>query len=423
MAELGDAGDAFRGAAHSPRLERRRTLAVACLRSFLSGLLDRLDEAVGSAWQPDGLVMSYGVLEGDATALAVRPLGPMLEGQVAVLASGALDPTAAAALVAAVRRSPLWTPDRETYLLYPDREVPGLLERARVPASGHRVELLERVTRTRDRRLVVAAADGRWYFGGDLRNAADVGRVLDDLAADPGWAQLVARDRAAVLDAFEEAVDHVAYTGRSGTFFAYEGLGSVYWHMVSKYLAAVQAAHDAVPAGAGYDEPRSRLAAAADDIRSGLLSHRSPEQVGAVPLDPYSHTPAGQGARQPGMTGQVKEDIVVRWHDLGLVADGGSVAFRPDVVAAREWRREAATWEHVDASGRVAAVRVPAGGLAFTWCQVPVVYVPGAEGPSIEVAWTDGTHRRVDGWALPDDVLDAVIHRSGTVARVTVSTP
>ncbi len=423
VAALGDAGDAFRDAVYGPALEGRAELAAPSLRSFLRGVLAWLDDAIASAWQPDGLVMSYGVLEGDATALTVRPLGPMLEGQVAVLASGALGPSAAAGLVDAVRRSPLWAADRQTYLLYPDREVPGLLERARVPESGRGIGLLERLAATPDRRLVAAAADGHWYFGGDLRNAADVGRVLDELVTDPAWAELVLRDRAAVLDVFEEAVDHAAYTGRSGTFFAYEGLGSVYWHMVSKYLAAVQAARDAVPTGAANDDIRSRLADAVDEVRAGLLSHRSPEQVGAVPIDPYSHTPSGQGARQPGMTGQVKEDIVVRWHDLGLVADGGTVGFRPDAVPEREWRGEPTTWEYVDASGRVGSVPVPAGGLAFTWCQVPVVYVRGGDGPSVEVQRSDGTRLRVEGWVLPADVLEAVVTRSGAVRALVVSAP
>ena len=43
-----------------------------------------------------------------------------------------------------------------------------------------------------------------------------------------------------LLTIFEEVFNHKAFTGRSGTFFGYEGLGSIYWHMVSKLLLAVQ---------------------------------------------------------------------------------------------------------------------------------------------------------------------------------------
>ncbi len=37
---------------------------------------------------------------------------------------------------------------------------------------------------------------------------------------------------------------------------------------------------------------------------------------GAIPTDPYSHTPGFAGAQQPGMTGPVKEDIC-RLGELG----------------------------------------------------------------------------------------------------------
>ena len=44
---------------------------------------------------------------------------------------------------------------------------------------------------------------------------------------------------------------------------------------------------------------------------------------GAFPTDPYSHTPAGKGAQQPGMTGQVKEDVISRFGELGVEVKNG----------------------------------------------------------------------------------------------------
>ena len=54
------------------------------------------------------------------------------------------------------------------------------------------------------------------------------------------YGELVKKEKALLLDIFEEVFDHKSFTGRSGTFFGYEGLGSIYWHMVSKLLLAVQ---------------------------------------------------------------------------------------------------------------------------------------------------------------------------------------
>ena len=52
------------------------------------------------------------------------------------------------------------------------------------------------------------------------------------------------------------------------------------------------------------------------DIRKGIGAHKSVLEQGAFPTDPYSHTPSMMGAQQPGLTGQVKEDFIVRMIEL-----------------------------------------------------------------------------------------------------------
>ena len=145
------------------------------------------------------------------------------------------------------------------------------------------------------------------HFAKRLMNAHDLRRALDEWAARPGQAALVQREGSFILELFERLFDHQSFTGRSGTFFAYEGLGSIYWHMVSKLLLAVQETFfRACDAGASPNVLRG-LADAYYDVRAGLGDHKSPDRYGAFPADPYSHTPAHAGARQPGLTGQVKE--------------------------------------------------------------------------------------------------------------------
>lgn len=58
---------------------------------------------------------------------------------------------------------------------------------------------------------------------------------------------MVATDSDAVLQIFEDVFNHKAFTGRSGTFYGYEGLGSIYWHMVSKlHLAVMEVINNAI---------------------------------------------------------------------------------------------------------------------------------------------------------------------------------
>lgn len=108
-----------------------------------------------------------------------------------------------------------------------------------------------------DTRVVVRDEDGDVHFNGGFRNAKSVRRALADLAQEDAWAEPVAADGDAVAALFEEVFDHASFTGRSGTFFANEGLGSIYWHMVSKLLLAVQESYHRAQEAS---EPPARVA-------------------------------------------------------------------------------------------------------------------------------------------------------------------
>ena len=47
------------------------------------------------------------------------------------------------------------------------------------------------------------------------------------------------QQKTALCGIYESVFNHRQFTGRSGSMFKYEGLGSIYWHMVSKLLLAV----------------------------------------------------------------------------------------------------------------------------------------------------------------------------------------
>ena len=65
--------------------------------------------------------------------------------------------------------------------------------------------------------------------------------------------------------------------------------------------------------------------------------HKPPTLYGAFPTDPYSHTPEGKGAQQPGMTGQVKEDIISRFGELGVFVEDGTLLFDPCMLRKEEF--------------------------------------------------------------------------------------
>lgn len=347
----------------------------------------------------------------------------MLEGQVAVLSSGQLSSQQSLALLESLRSSRLYRADQHSYILYPDKDLAGFLDRNRFsPERAAGCPIVAALVAAGDRSLVVADLHGDVHFASGIRNSRDVQAVLDRLAADPAWADLVAASRAALLDIFEEVFRHAEFTGRSGSFFAYEGLGSIYWHMVSKLLLAVQETLERAVAAGEPAETVQALADAYEDVRAGLGYCKPSTVYGAFPTDPYSHTPAGSGARQPGMTGQVKEEVLTRLGELGLRVEDGRIVFRPLQLRDSEWLAEPGAFDLIDVHGRSRRLDPPAGSLAFTFCQVPVVY-RRADQLGVSVVRADGSV--VD---FPDGQVDAelsasIFQRLGAVDRIEVSIP
>ena len=244
---------------------------------------------------------------------------------------------------------------------------------------------------------------------------------LDALRATD-YADLVEQDQKYILQLFEEVFNHKAFTGRSGTFFGYEGLGSIYWHMVSKLLLAVQEVCIKAFKEQEDDVTIGRLLEHFYEINEGIGVHKSPELYGAFPTDPYSHTPAGKGAQQPGMTGQVKEDILARFGELGVFVRSGKLVFDLCLLRQAEFTSEPLDFQYVDVNQTPGSIRMPANALGFTYCQVPVIYQI-ADQKAITVIYYNGTDQRIHGWVLDEVISKDVFERTGSVKQIIVHIP
>ena len=107
--------------------------------------------------------------------------------------------------------------------------------------------------------------------------------------------------------------------------------------MVSKLLLAVQEGLDRAGCAGEDAELVERLRSHYHEIREGIGVHKPPELYGAIPTDPYSHTPGFAGVQQPGMTGQVKEDLITRLGEMGVAVKDGRLSFRRDLVSRGEF--------------------------------------------------------------------------------------
>lgn len=387
--------------------------------------LAHLDATAAAAWRADGLVHSYNLIEvpDDERAL-VHHLPEMLEGQVAALTPGVFTAHQQADLLDALDASDLHRDDIDTYLLAPPCRPAAFLDKNVITSELLAADpLLTDLVDAGDRSVVQVDADGAARFHADLTTADALAARLDERAADERWSNAVATHRDATLRTFEAVFHHRAHLGRSGTMYAYEGIGSTYWHMVTKLLLAVQEAAS-VAASAGADsESVGRLVAAYDRVRAGLGVNLPPEVFGAIPIDPYSHTPAHAGAQQPGMTGAVKEELLARPRELGLRAENGQLVFDSLLLRSAEALTETTTWT-LDAAGGVSiSIELPAGSLGFTCCQVPIVVTPTPGAATVEVEFSDGRVERLDSDRLTVPTSASIFARTGEVLVVRATIP
>ena len=385
--------------------------------------LEYLDFGLEANRRADGLFHTYNVanLTADGRGLEVTRLPVMLEGQVAALTAGVLAPEESLDILERLFASALYRPRENSFMLYPEGRLPGFLEKNRVPrGQAAAIDLLQTLLARGDRSLLAPDAQGTLRFAGDFRHAGDLDAALDRLAAQPDLTAAVARDRAAILELFETVFHHRSYTGRSGAMYAYEGLGCVYWHMVAKLLLAVQETCQRAAFGQAAGAVGEGLARMYYRVREGIGYQKSARAYGAFPTDPYSHTPASGGARQPGMTGQVKEEILTRRGELGVTIGGGRVRFRPALLEPGEFLADGGHFACYDTLGRDQVLDLPPGSLAFTLCQVPVVYELAGPEAWIRVEFSDGTGLNLAGDELDEELSRQVFAREGRLAGIRV---
>jgi hypothetical protein len=416
---LGAAFSEYRAEVYQHGVSGTVEVSVDRLSAFLELSLKYIDHTIRAARRDNGLFDAYNLVAFSAEGVGVRRLYDMLEGQVSALSSGQLHGESAARLFETMEKSALYRPDQHSYLLYPLRTLESYLERNRIDADVvEKVPLFKALLAAGDSSLVVRDATGTCRFDASLSNARDVAAVLDRLAASASFGGLARQDRARVLDAYEAVFHHADFTGRSGRMYGYEGIGCIYWHMVAKLLLAAQ--EQALDARRRGDASAGALADAYDRVRAGLCFNKDPEEYGAFPMDPYSHTPPFAGAQQPGMTGQVKEIVLTRFGELGVNVDGGVLSFSPTLLHASELLTAPADFEYLGLDGKFRTLALGAGELGFTYCQVPVVYRAGARRSL--VVWQGDRKQELGGAsALPADLSAAIFGRTGQVTRVDVT--
>ncbi len=421
MDGLGNAGSTFRSSIYENGFNKEtKALAKSDVQQFVQVVLKYLDHSIEASRRSDDLFHAYNLMTIEGGGVSISYLSEMLEGQVGVLSSGYLSGEDSLAVLDGLKSSALFRSDQYSYLLYPNKELAKFNDKNNIPSE--RIEnsgLVKRLLKDGNSKIVETDIHGNYHFNGSFNNAESLKKALADLPQDE-YGELIKKDKELLLNIFEEIFDHKSFTGRSGTFFGYEGLGSIYWHMVSKLLLAVQETCIRAIEEKESEETIGRLLEHYYEINEGIGVHKSPELYGAFPTDPYSHTPAGKGAQQPGMTGQVKEDILCRFGELGVFVEQGKLMFRPYLLRRAEFLKRPMEFEYVNLNGVSERIALTKNMLGFTYCQVPVIYKLG-DNENLKVHLNNESVLEFNSPSLDDATSQSVFERRGEINRIVVT--
>ncbi|HAE31222.1 MAG TPA: hypothetical protein DCF89_08905, partial [Flavobacteriales bacterium] len=418
---LGQAGSSYRNQIYNNGFSSKTAdISTADLKVFIRISLSFIDHSIDANKREDGLYHAYNLITfEDQGGVSISYLDEMLEGQVAVLSSGYLSPAQADEVLNQMRKSKLYREDQNSYILYPNKDLPRFFEKNNVPNEVvENSTLLKTLLTNNNKQIIQKDSTGNYHFNGNFTNTDSLNNALSELPAR--YENLVSTEKDDLLHVFEDLFDHKSFTGRSGTFFGFEGLGSIYWHMVSKLALAVQE----VLWESIHKQSNSKVSESLRKhyyaVVDGIGAHKTPKAYGAFPTDPYSHTPAGRGAQQPGMTGQVKEDILCRWGEFGVYAEGGKLFFDPSIVRSEEYLEEQKEFGFYDVENEKQTLTVPKHALCFTYCQVPIVYHRESNSKGIELVLSNGEKKKIDQHHL--DVVDAanLFSRNGKISQIHI---
>ncbi|WP_138432930.1 hypothetical protein [Winogradskyella algicola] len=418
---LGIAGSNFREHIYNNAFSGDKLkVSLSDILDFTKSAIKHLEHSIRANKREDNLYNAYNLMTvKDATSVSISYLDEMLEGQVAVLSSGYLSSQENLAVLDGLKQSKLFRENQYSYILYPYKNLKGFMDRNTIPSNSvHSSKLLQTLVSEGNTQILKKDSNGDYHFNGNFKNANDLEQALENLS-EPAHLELAKSEKHKVLQIFEDVFNHKAFTGRSGTFYGYEGLGSIYWHMVSKLQLAVMEVCQKAIAENESPEVIGRLLEHYYEINEGIGVHKSPELYGAFPTDPYSHTPAGKGAQQPGMTGQVKEDILSRFGELGVFMNDGLLVFNPCMLRKDEFLNEAQVFNYINVDGEESTLKVDANQLVFTYCQVPVVYSISKEYKTT-ISFKDGSQQIFDQMELDKETSEKVFNRSGDIVSITV---
>ncbi len=372
--QMGKAFSDYRQNVYNNGFSGSGALAASSIRQWLACCLAILDGTIRK--NKGSLYTTYNLLHKDGS---VEPMRAMLEGQSAAIGSGIVTAEEIQALLSHMDCT-LGSDRLHAHYLYPRRMTVPFWQKNSFTAPL-----------SADGLIVCRDGKGTLHFGAGMITQKALQEALKSSAYSENEQQYL-------LEQFERLFGHQRFTGRSEVMYKYEGIGCIYWHQNAKLALAIL---ELAIANREVRHKARTVYCVYRDVTRQFLYRKDAATCQAIPIEPYSHSSFDGKSQQPGMTGQVKESVIMRRGELGVIVDKGRLQFDPWFVAPAEF----------DGEGR----------LSFTVCGIAVCYVKGgADDGQIDVHYTDGKMERVQGYTLPESISRDVFFRRSDIASIDV---
>ena len=120
------------------------------------------------------------------------------------------------------------------------------------------------------------------------------------------------------------------------------------------------------------------------------------------------------------MTGQVKEDVLSRFGELGVFVEDGKLLFNPSLLRKDEFLSDSKVFKYTTVNKENKELVLESGSLCFTYCQIPIIYKLGGEN-TLQIIYNDGNMLNIGGLIVDSTNSHQIFSRSGEIDRMIVS--
>ena len=119
------------------------------------------------------------------------------------------------------------------------------------------------------------------------------------------------------------------------------------------------------------------------------------------------------------MTGQVKEDVLCRFGELGVFVKNGVVLFNPRLLRRKEFLTEQKNFTYTDVNKEVKTLLLEKDTFCFTYCQVPIIYKI-SDKDKISVVFNNESLEEFNSLKMDVKTSKTLFDRTGEINHVIV---